>query len=163
MTTSLQKVEGHEFKVRERVYVLDPNNYDVWEAVIKSMDGNKIELHYPDFPTSDEVVENEDRIFVQTKENTRIFRKQEADRAQNARGSDDTDDGEEEEYGSADSEDSDGFMPSDDDEPAKKRGRKPGKVGRPRKNNDDDDDDEADYKVKRPRPAGCRMNPKRGA
>jgi hypothetical protein len=82
MTTkpAFEIVKDHEFKVREKVFVIDPNGFDIWEAVIVNANDGKIALRYPEYPADNEEFEDTARILVDTRVNRRIFNAQEATR-----------------------------------------------------------------------------------
>jgi hypothetical protein len=73
-------VAEHDFKPKEKVLVIDQNGYDLWEGVIKAIKGEKISIHYPEFPGEDEDFDDTTRILVDTRINRRIFNTQEAAR-----------------------------------------------------------------------------------
>jgi len=77
-----ERVVDHEFKLKETVFMIDPNGYDIWEGQITSIEGLKFSIHYPDYPNDDEVVEGTERMLVATKMNRRIFNNQEAKRSE---------------------------------------------------------------------------------
>lgn len=142
-------VPEHEFKVRERVFLKDENGHDIYEYTIYAIDGTKYTLKSDEDRKDVKEVEGTERILVKTRDNTKIFKDQEMKRATSKLGSDDEDDVEDdadEDEAEGEDEDEDGFD-DDDDEPKKKSRR--GKKGK------------MDKTVK-PRPAGCRSNPRRG-
>jgi hypothetical protein len=53
--------------------VIDPNGYDIWEAQLAAVVGNKNAVHYPDFPDDDEELTVVTRIFAATDANKAIF------------------------------------------------------------------------------------------
>jgi hypothetical protein len=73
-------VEGHEFKPKEKVFVIDPNDFDIWEAIIVSVKDGKYKVHYPDYPQDDQEFEDASRLLADTRTNRRIFNSQEAAR-----------------------------------------------------------------------------------
>jgi hypothetical protein len=73
-------VPDHEFKVKEKVLVIDANGYDLWEGVITSTENGRFAVHYPEFPEDDQELEDSSRILVDTRVNRRIFNTQEAAR-----------------------------------------------------------------------------------
>jgi hypothetical protein len=73
-------VEDHEFKLKEKVLVIDSNGFDVWEAIITAINADTYKVHYPDYPQEDEELEGTSRILVETRINRRIFNAQEAER-----------------------------------------------------------------------------------
>lgn len=73
----------HNFHINQKVYVIDKNGYDIYEAVIKRIKGKAIYIHYPDFPNDDEIISGRNRkirILEKTKKNNEIFEKQEEER-----------------------------------------------------------------------------------
>lgn len=147
-------VKDHEFKVKEVVFVIDPNGYDIWEANITAVDGNKYSVHYPDFPNEDTVLDDKSRILVDTRVNRRIYNNQET--ARNSKpivDSSDEEDAEEEEE-SEDSDEGNDYKPI---APPLKEGKtKKNKKKKGKKNLKK----EAPMK---PRPEGARISPRRGA
>lgn len=76
-TPGFERVEDHEFQKGEEVYMIDPNGFDLWEGVVEGVDGDKISIHYPEFPEDDETVEGTERVLVKTDVNKEIYNKQE--------------------------------------------------------------------------------------
>ena len=148
----------HELKPKERVLVIDPNGYDLWEGVVMSNDNGKVEIHYPEYPDEDEIIDgidNQKRILVRNRTNTRIFRQQEMAREQNAQ-SDDEEEEENDESSGSDESNEPEYKPQnvpahvDKDKKKGKRGKKAKKNKKGKKD------------VIRPRPEGARSNPRRG-
>ena len=141
-------VADHEFQAKEKVLVIDPNGFDLWEGEIMSVEDGKYSIHYPEFPDDDEVMEDTSRLLVKNRINNRIFNNQEASRQTVLPP---LSDGEEEPFDDASDEESEGYYkpdPADGKEKAPKRGRKPKK--------------EKKEKPAKPRPEGARSNPRRG-
>ena len=147
-TPAFERIEDHEFQPKEQVYVIDENGFDIYEAVIKSIEGLHYSVHYPEYPSDDQVLDGTARLLPKTRVNTRIYKNQEATRAQIA--------GEDEEA------DSDAPIEDDDDDNEqdfkptappekknKKKAKKPKKL--PKKK---------EPKII-PRPQGARSNPPR--
>ncbi|EAX96865.1 hypothetical protein TVAG_390720 [Trichomonas vaginalis G3] len=76
-----ERVEDHQFKEGEEIYMIDPNGFDIYKAQIVKIEGTQYKIHYPEYPEDDETVENTDRILALSRINTRIFNNQEAARA----------------------------------------------------------------------------------
>jgi hypothetical protein len=136
-----QVVEGHEFKPKEKVFVIDPNGFDIWEAVITTVRGGKYSVHYPEYPQDDQEIEDTSRILVDTRANRRIFHTQEAQRQV------ELSEASEESEPSSDDSDSDAADFADDDSGGEWTSRRGGKKGNAEK-------------VK-PRPKGSRVSPRR--
>lgn len=102
-------VADHKFAKGEKVYVIEPNGYDIWEAEINEVKSNgTYAVHYPAFPEDDcDISEEDKRILVQTKKNKKIFDEQEEVRN-------------EKEEESEEAEDHD-YVEEDDDEKPKKK------------------------------------------
>lgn len=154
MSVELETPPDHTFKVREKVYILDTNGYDIWEGVIKSIDGNEFTISNPEYPkNSGQKISDLSRIFPVTKVNYRIFHEQEMKRSERAAAEDDDDDfkndDDGDDYGSEASEKEEDFAPDDDDFGGKKK-KKAKKLKKK----------EPQY---HPRPAGARSNPPRGS
>lgn len=99
----------HTFTKGEKVYVIDPNGYDIWEAEITEVKENSVSVHYPEYPEDDGEIQNDTkRVLAQSKKNKKIFEDQEAVRNEK--------DNEEEQ----DEEDQD-YVEDDDDEKPKKK------------------------------------------
>jgi hypothetical protein len=79
---AFEKVEGHEFAVGESVFVIDQNGYDIWEAQVVAVVGDKIAVHYPEYPEDDEELTGTDRLLVATDANKAIFTEMEETRKQ---------------------------------------------------------------------------------
>jgi hypothetical protein len=77
---SFDIVKDHEFKLKEKVFVIDPNGFDLWAGVITSTSGGKYSVHYPDYPQDDQEFEDTSHLLVDTRVNRRIFNSQEATR-----------------------------------------------------------------------------------
>ena len=77
-----ERVNDYEFKEKETVYVIDKNDYDIWEAKIMKIEGQKFSVHYPDYTSDDEDITDVNRILVSTKINKRIYNIQESKRAE---------------------------------------------------------------------------------
>ena len=67
----------HDFAVGEKVYAIDHNGYDIYKAEIVNMVGDKIAIHYPDYPNDDEELTGTDRLLVMSDANRVIFEAQE--------------------------------------------------------------------------------------
>ena len=156
---NFERDDSHIFRTGENVLVIDPNGYDLWEATIRSVDDGRYSLHYPEFPSDDEVVEGTSRILVRNRTNARIFKQQEATR--NAPPPDEEED-EEPSESESDSSDNQASEESYDDgeeadygrkaTPRKKKGKNNKIKGRGKKNKKD---------VVKPRPEGARSSPRR--
>ena len=70
----------HKFVEAEEVYVIDKNEFDIYEAVIQKVEGDKYHIHYPDYPQDDEVIEGTVRIVERNEANKAIYADQEASR-----------------------------------------------------------------------------------
>jgi hypothetical protein len=141
-----ERVKDHAFDVKEKVFVIDKNGFDIWEAEITQIQNGTYAIHYLEFPDDDENLTETNRILVNTRVNHRIFNQQESDR-QTILPS--LSEGEEEPFGSDDYSDGD----SEDYRPAKpgspEPDYRPGRKGGKGKN------------AVKPRPKGARSNPKR--
>lgn len=72
-------VEDYAFHEKEKVYIIDKNEFDIWEGVIDLIKNTEYSIHYPDYPTDDEDVERK-RIIPCTHKNRNIFKHQEKQR-----------------------------------------------------------------------------------
>jgi hypothetical protein len=82
MTSSpgFERIPDHFFQVREKIFVIDNNEFDIWEAQIKDVQSDSVSVHYPEFPDDDEVISDLRRLLTDTRVNRRIFNAQEAKR-----------------------------------------------------------------------------------
>lgn len=146
------EVIDHEFKVKEKVYVIDPNEYDLWEGEITDIQDGKYSVHYPEFPEDDEVLEDTSRILAKTRVNTRIFNNQETQRQSTLPP---LSSGEEEPF----SDDSDDGDDGDDYEPVpvQEKEKDPKKAKKPKRGK------KLKEQPMKPRPEGARSSPRRGA
>ena len=146
-----EHIEDHEFKEKEKVYVIDANEYDIYEATIKSIEGLHYTVHYVDYPGEDETLDGTTRILPLSRINTRIFRQQEAARAlKPAEGEEEEDELNEPFGGDADDKE-------EDFKPAAPLENKPKKQKKAKK-----DKKKKQAPVSR-RPEGVRTNPPRNA
>lgn len=136
---------NHEFKSKEKVYLIDTNGYDIWEAKITAVDGNKYTVQLLEDRKHTETVEGTERLLAWTRANTKICKEQDIRRASNNKASSESDEAEED----ADEEEGPDFV-DDDDEPSK--GKKQKKPSKSKKN-----------ASKPSKPSGTRSNPRRGA
>jgi hypothetical protein len=67
-------LEGREFKPSDKVFVIDPNGDDIWEAVVLSVRGGKYSVHFPEYPEEDQDLGGTGRILADTRTNHRIFK-----------------------------------------------------------------------------------------
>ena len=75
-----EQPEGHEYKEGEKIYVLDDNKFDIYEAEIKAVKDGKYDVHYPDYPDEDFTAENTERFLPITDANKAIYDEQEEER-----------------------------------------------------------------------------------
>jgi hypothetical protein len=146
-------IQGHDFKPKEKVMVIDPNGYDLWEGVIISVKPGKYSIHYPEFDDQDEELEDVSRLLVNTRKNRRIFNQQEARRqtqlpALPSGGSEPFSDR------SDDDDDAAGDYAPDAGPGEKKKSKKSKKAKEPKKSKAKD--------KSKPRPEGARVSPRRG-
>lgn len=72
-------VKDYEFTEGEKVYVIDENKYDIYEGLIKNIDGDGVfSIHYLEWPDDDcTLTEGDNCVFIaKAKKNDRIFRDQ---------------------------------------------------------------------------------------
>jgi hypothetical protein len=142
-TPKFEVVENHEFNPKEKVFVIDPNGFDLWAAVILAIDDGKYKLHYPEYPHDDQELDGISRILVDTRANRRIFNAQESARQTQLPplSSDESEPFSEE----SSSEDADDY--ADTGSPSDTKKSKKGKASRNAK--------------PKPRPKGSRVSPRR--
>jgi hypothetical protein len=75
-------VADHEFRLKEKVLVIDPNGFDLWEGVIQEIEDNTYTVTYPEYPDERDAFTDLSRVLVATKTNLRIFKEQEMIRSQ---------------------------------------------------------------------------------
>ena len=71
-----ERVKNHKFEKDEKIYVIDENGYDIYEAIIKDINENNYSIHYPDYPQDDKIFDNIKNFLVITPKNEKIFKKQ---------------------------------------------------------------------------------------
>jgi hypothetical protein len=71
-------IEGYQFSRGERVFVIDPNGFDLWEGVISSVNKGIPTIRYLDGDAIDEKISDKSRILAKTETNQEIFDSQEA-------------------------------------------------------------------------------------
>jgi hypothetical protein len=143
-------VPEHEFKVKEKVLVIDPNGYDLWDGIITSTKNGHFRVHYPEFPGDDQDFEDTSRILVDTRVNRRIFKTQEAVRQTQLPP---LEEDEEEPFSDRSADEGDGtrdYAPNRATEKPKKP-KKPKKAKKPKKDQT------------KQRPEGVRVSPRRSA
>ena len=79
-----ERPEDHQFTVNEEVYVLDENDFDIFQAVIEEVEEDGYRVHYPEWPDDDATV-SEDRLLPITDRNRAIFEEQERIRQERER------------------------------------------------------------------------------
>lgn len=109
---NFERDENHEWRVNERVYVLEENEFDIFEAIITAVYEDGYDVHYPEWEDDDTTV-TADRLIAITARNRAIFEEQEKIRA-----------GKEED---------DDFIDDDDDDKPSKKKRKAPKEPKPKK------------------------------
>lgn len=78
-------IPDHEFKEGEKVYVIDPNGYDMWEAIILKKNKDKFSVHYPEYSDDDEELTGTARMLVKNKNNIELYKKMEEQRMINSK------------------------------------------------------------------------------
>ena len=67
----------HKFVKGEKIYVIDENKYDIYEAEIQDVIDGKFKIHYPDYPQDDKTYDDSKRFLLRNDENKAIFDEQE--------------------------------------------------------------------------------------
>jgi hypothetical protein len=141
----------HSFHPKEKIFVIDKNGFDIWEAEIVDIESGTFSVHYPAFPEDDEKISDSNRILVDTRVNRRIFNTQESNRQAQLPP---LSEGEEEPFSDRDDDDDDAGdyqpasgSPRSDKKP--KKGKKNKKSAKP-------------SKPSTKRPEGVRLSPRRG-
>ena len=78
--------KGHKFAENEKVYVIDPNKFDIWEGEVEKVVEDGYAIHYPDYPDDDETIKGDDieaRILQRSEKNVKIYEDQEKAREEN--------------------------------------------------------------------------------
>lgn len=84
---------NHTFRSHEKVFVIDPNGFDLWEGVITSTARGRFKIRFPAFPGTEVDLKLSAHLLVDTPSNREIFNKQDALRkALDAAGVPDSDD-----------------------------------------------------------------------
>ena len=109
----------HKYQIGEKIYVIDPNGYDIWEAEIVEIGTTSWFVHFPDYPEDDGQYETPDQFLLRTEKNRSIFEKQEKARKENQ------EEEEEEESTKSDTEDGD-FTGGEEDLEERKTSTKSG-------------------------------------
>jgi hypothetical protein len=139
-----ERVKDHVFEVKEKVFVIDKNGFDIWQAEISDIQNGTYTIHYLEFPDDDEKLAETSRILVDTRINHRIFNNQESDR-QTILPS--RSEGEEEPFSSDYSDgDSEDYRPRSGSPEPDSRSRRKGRKGK---------------NAVKPRPKGARSSPRR--
>ena len=73
------KPRNHVFLEKENVFIIDKNEFDIWEGTIQIINDVQYLIHYPDYPEDDETVGLE-RILPKTNKNKQIYMYQEEKR-----------------------------------------------------------------------------------
>jgi hypothetical protein len=73
---SFERDPTHQFSLREAVYVIDDNRYDIWEAQIKKLTPKRIFVSFDHNGDDDQWV-TKPHVLVKNEGNTAIFRDQE--------------------------------------------------------------------------------------
>ena len=105
----------HKYQVGEKIYVIDPNGFDIWEGEIQEIGITTWSVHFPDYPQDDRKYRTTNQFLLRTEGNKKIFEEQEKARKENNE--------EEEETTKSDTEDGD-FTGGEDFEETQKPPRK---------------------------------------
>jgi hypothetical protein len=81
---NFERFPDHEFQIGEPIYVLDPNEFDIWTAEVTEVLEDELGVHYPDWPEDDGPVPRI-RCLVVSDKNRVIFEDQERTRAEKER------------------------------------------------------------------------------
>ena len=145
-------------EAKEKVLVIDGNGYDLWLGIVRSYDNGKIDIHYPEYPEEDEIIEGEatSRVLKWTRTNSRIYNQQEMRRTEKQQELEE----EEEQTESSESTESNEpeYKPPNAQPVEKEAKRNSKKKGSKAKKNKKPKKD-----TYHPRPEGARSNPRRGS
>ena len=107
------KEPDHKFVEGEKIYIIDPNGFDIYQAEIRSYRNGTYDIHYPQYPSDDFTTTDTSRFLVINEANQAIFNDQESVRVAKEI---EEEDGEEEDSGEPDDpEDGDASIGEDDD------------------------------------------------
>ena len=133
----IERLTDHTFQKGEKVYVIDNNLYDIFEAEITDINDDGYDVYYPDYET-DEIVGVE-RLLPKTNKNNAEYERQERIRVQKEKLEERK---KKQEYGSESELEDDGNYGEDDDEdeapkkktkPKKEKAPKPKREPKPKK------------------------------
>ena len=69
----------HKFAENEKIYVIDDNGFDIYEAIIKQVrNGIIYDVEYPDYPDDNFSTVSTARFLLRTEKNKAIYEQQEA-------------------------------------------------------------------------------------
>ena len=67
----------HKFTEKEKIYVIDPNGFDIYEAIIKKINNGSYEIDYPQYPSDNFTTTDTGRFLVINDANKAIYENQE--------------------------------------------------------------------------------------
>lgn len=76
-TPNFEFDEKHTFVKGEKIYAIDDNGFDIYEAEIEDIKDGKYKIHYPEYPDDDKEVENTKTLLVRSEANKKIYDEQE--------------------------------------------------------------------------------------
>ena len=68
----------HKFVQGEKIYVIDPNGFDIYVAEILTYRNGNYSIHYPQYPSDDFTTNDTSRFLVINDANRQIFEDQES-------------------------------------------------------------------------------------
>ena len=119
--TKIEQKLDHIFKVNEKIYILESNEYDIFEAIITKIENGVFSVHYPDWPDDDRDFNSTKRFYPQTDKNTKEFLRQEIVRSNKTKS---RNEGSDDESRSS----SDDFSDNEKNKKNKKKIKKPSKI-----------------------------------
>jgi len=84
MNPDFERDPDRQFRAGEKVYAIDTNLFDIYDAEVTGVTEDGIQIHYPDWSDDDGEIEIE-RLLCQTARNSAIFREQNAIRGEKER------------------------------------------------------------------------------
>lgn len=69
--------DTHVYMKGEKIYVVDNNEFDIYEAVVQDIVDGTYKIHYPDYPDEDFSTKSTASFLVQNAVNNEIYEQQE--------------------------------------------------------------------------------------
>ena len=76
LESRIKRAPAHVFKKGETVYVIDGNEFDIYEAKITQINGDKYTIYYPDYELYEVIIDTR-RLLPKNTKNNKEFKRQE--------------------------------------------------------------------------------------